>query len=325
MKPETARTGHLRAVDLFAGCGGLTLGFMNAGFDVVAGYDNWQLALDVYEANFSHAAHLFDLGDTAAAAKHIARYRPDAIIGGPPCQDFSIAGKRVEAGRANLTVAFARIVSRVRPLVAVMENVYSIEGSKALARARVVLRRAGYGLTSRIIDASLVGVPQMRRRFFLIAALGLPADAFGSALDEGLSDRPMTVAEALGAKSGMTHYYAHPRSYKRRAVFSIHEPSATIRRVNRPIPESYTRHPADKAAVSRRVRALTFEERCRLQTFPAGFVFGGSRSQQEHLMANAVPVKLAQYVAGRVASVLEAGSTRNLRTRRRGAARKAVA
>lgn len=287
----------LRTVDLFSGCGGLSRGFANAGFDVVAAYDNWELARRVYQANFKHDHHLFDLSKPQSAAAHIHAYEPDCVIGGPPCQDFSIAGKRVESGRASLTVAFAKTVVLVRPRIVVMENVYNIEKSKSLERALGILREAGYGLTSRVIDASYAGVPQMRRRYFLIGVMGAPDDALGDRLDAGLADKPMTVADHFGGRLGVEHYYAHPRNYKRRAVFSIHEPSATIRRVNRPIPANYVRHPADKAPVGRKVRALTTGERAEIQTFPRDFVFLGSPSQQEHLIANAVPVKLAEYVA----------------------------
>lgn len=306
MRNRPARGRNLRTVDLFAGCGGLSRGFSNAGFDVIAAYDNWKLALSVYRKNFDHDVHLFDLSDVREAARHIARYAPDAIIGGPPCQDFSISGKRVESDRASLTVAFARIAALVSPRLVVMENVYNIEKSKSLGIAKGILADAGYGITTRIIDASLTGVPQMRRRFFLIAGKGFGNEAFGEALDGNLADRPMTVADYFGDELGITHYYAHPRNYERRAVFSVDEPSATIRRVNRPIPKNYVRHPADKAAVTNTVRILTTEERSRIQTFPKGFVFCGSKSEQEHLIANAVPVQLARYVAEQVAGVVGA-------------------
>jgi DNA (cytosine-5)-methyltransferase 1 len=287
----------LTVVDLFSGCGGLSLGFANAGFKVVAAYDNWELARRVYQANFRHDHHLFDLSQARRAAEHIRTYEPDCIIGGPPCQDFSIAGKRVESGRASLTVAFAKTVELVRPRIMVMENVYNIEKSTSLVAALAILRGAGYGLTSRVIDASYVGVPQMRRRYFLVGVMGASDDSMGRRLDDGLAERPMTVADQFAGRLDIEHYYAHPRNYERRAVFSIHEPSATIRRVNRPVPANYVRHPADKAPISRNVRALTTRERAEIQTFPREFVFLGSPSQQEHLIANAVPVKLAEYVA----------------------------
>jgi DNA (cytosine-5)-methyltransferase 1 len=295
---------QLRTVDLFSGCGGLSLGFAQADFDIVAAYDNWPLAARVYRQNFSHPVHLFDLANVPAAVRQLKKDSPDVIIGGPPCQDFSIAGKRIEARRASLTVAFAKICCGLKAGIAVMENVYNIEKSQTLAQAKRIFKRAGYGLTTQVIDASLAGVPQMRRRLFLIAQLGGSDDFFKEELHRRLAATQMTVADYFGERLGVQYYYAHPRSYKRRAVFSIHEPSATIRRVNRPIPKTYVRHPADKAAISRAVRVLTTSERAELQTFPRDFVFLGSPSEQEHLIANAVPVKLAQFVANTIADVL---------------------
>ena len=192
-----------------------------------------------------------------------------------------------------------------------MENVYNIEKSKSLAAALAILRGAGYGLTSRVIDASYVGVPQMRRRYFLVGGVGWPDDSFGGRLDAGLADKRLTVADHFAGRLGIEHYYAHPRNYERRAVFSIHEPSATIRRVNRPIPANYVRHPADKAPVGQKTRSLTTGERAEIQTFPSQFVFLGSPSQQEHLIANAVPVKLAEYVARCVLDGLGDGEKRS--------------
>jgi DNA (cytosine-5)-methyltransferase 1 len=302
--------GRLRTVDLFSGCGGLSLGFSRAGFEVVAAYDNWPLAVKVYRQNFPHPVHVIDLGNVPAAIKQIRRESPDLIIGGPPCQDFSIAGKRVESRRASLTVAFAKICCGARVPIAVMENVYNIEKSRALAQAKRIFKKAGYGLTAQVIDASLAGVPQMRRRLFLIAHLGGTDDHFKQELVRRLADKPMTVADHFGKRLGVQYYYAHPRNYKRRAVFSVHEPSATIRRVNRPIPKTYVRHPADKARISKAVRVLTTAERAEIQTFPRDFIFLGSPSQQEHLVANAVPVQLAFFVAKTIADVLGAASQR---------------
>ena len=295
----------MKTVDLFSGCGGMSLGFQNAGFNIVAAYDTWELANTVYSANFKHAVHSLDLSDVEVCAKQIKqRYAPRAIIGGPPCQDFSIAGKRKESQRANLTVSFAEIVCAVRPKLVVMENVYSIADSASLKNAILVLKKNGYGITTRIIDASLTRVPQRRKRFFLIGLAGGPDDFFGSALDSGLAKRPMTVREYFGKPLNISYYYAHPRNYKRRGIFSVDEPSSTIRRVNRPIPANYKKHPADKVGVFKGLRPLTTAERSRIQTFPGNFKFQGTPSQIEHLIGNAVPVTLAEYVASQIKKTL---------------------
>ena len=93
----------INAVDLFAGCGGLSLGFQNAGINIMAAFEFWDKAADCYEKNFDHPVMRIDLSDVENAVETILPYKPELIIGGPPCQDFSHAGKRIEAGRASLT------------------------------------------------------------------------------------------------------------------------------------------------------------------------------------------------------------------------------
>ena len=168
-----------------------------------------------------------------------------------------------------------------------------------------ILSDDGYGLSSTVLDASRCGVPQKRRRFFLVAKLGEKDGFFDEAFKAGLADRPMTVRDYLGDKLGTQYYYMHPRSYNRRAVFSVDEPSATIRGINRPIPENYKRHHGDKADVSEGVRALTTRERGYLQTFPDEFVFVGAKTDVELAIGNAVPPNLACYVASAIESYEE--------------------
>ena len=93
----------MKAVDLFAGCGGMSLGFQNAGFNIVAAFEFWDIAAECYEKNFNHPVFRTDLSDVDLAIKQISAFSPDLIIGGPPCQDFSHAGKRIESSRASLT------------------------------------------------------------------------------------------------------------------------------------------------------------------------------------------------------------------------------
>ena len=79
----------MKIVDLFCGCGGLSLGFQNAGFKIVAAYDKWQAALSVYQKNFEHECKMLDLSNIKDSVAEIESKHPDMIIGGPPCQDFS--------------------------------------------------------------------------------------------------------------------------------------------------------------------------------------------------------------------------------------------
>lgn len=287
----------MQAVDLFCGCGGMSMGFQNAGIKVLAGYDNWKPAIELYQKNFSHpviSTNLFD--DEAIDA--IKSLNPDIIIGGPPCQDFSIAGYRIAGERANLTKRYADIIATIAPKWFVMENVYNIVRMPILPKALEVFKAAGYGVTQIVLDASLCGCPQARKRFFAIGCMGEADDFLLDILNSHLADHHMTVREYMGDKLDTEYYYMHPRSYNRRAVFSVDEPSSTIRGVNRPIPSTYTKHPADKIDVSSgKVRALTTRERSYIQTFPEDYVFIGNKTSVEQAIGNAVPVKLAEYVA----------------------------
>lgn len=286
-----------RLVDLFCGCGGMSLGFQEAGFDVIEAFDNWQPALDTYASNFNHPVTAMDLSDDESVSDYIANLHPDIIIGGPPCQDFSIAGKREFRGkRANLTLAYARTIQTVRPRWFVMENVYNIQKSPIFQEAIEIFKNAGYGLTIRILDASLMGAPQARKRCFVIGKQGAEDNFISDAINSNLAKKPMTLRAYLGDSLGTEYYYMHPRSYNRRAIFSIDEPSSTIRGVNRPMPATYNFHPADKCTDISKIRPLTSAERSYIQTFPKGYVFKGSSAQIEQQIGNAVPVKMAKFV-----------------------------
>ena len=289
----------MRVVDLFSGCGGMSLGFQQAGFDVVAAFDNWDPAIAIYRSNFNHPIYKKDLSNEDARPI-IKQLKPDVIIGGPPCQDYSIAGKREMGDRANLTIEFAQIVAEIKPNWVVFENVYNIERFPTLPKLKQILQKAGYGLSSKVLDASRCGVPQKRMRFFLVGKLGESDGFFDDYMIFGQAKEPMTVRDYLGDKLNTQFYYMHPRSYNRRAVFSIDEPSATIRGINRPIPSNYKKHHADKADIADGVRALTTRERGYLQTFPDTFHLPGAKTDVELAIGNAVPPALAKYVAERI-------------------------
>jgi len=289
----------MRAIDLFAGCGGLTLGLQNAGFKVVLGVDNWQPVVEIYKMNFSHPILNLNLSDVDKSVEILSKYKPDIIAGGPPCQDFSSAGKRNEdLGRADLTVSFAKIVTAVRPGYFIMENVDRIVKSGRYRNAIEVFKKAGYGLTVKTLDASLCGVPQKRKRHFVIGSLNHDDNFLLNYLEKNLSNKFMTLRDYLGNKLRTKHYYRHPRNYNRRGIFSIDEPSPTVRGVNRPIPSGYHGHKRDSTSDLSEVRPLTTKERSFIQTFPENFQLVGSKSDVEQAIGNAVPVKLAEYVGG---------------------------
>lgn len=289
----------MRVVDLFCGGGGLSYGLEQAGHKVVAAYDWWQPALDFYNRNIpSHHAYKLDLSNVAQSVAEISRWKPEMIVGGPPCQDFSSAGKRDEnGGRASLTTAYAQIVATVKPKMLVMENVGRAIKTKVYRRALRMLKEVGYELAVAVLDASLCGVPQTRRRIVVVGGLGISVSDIIAIYRQNQSHKPMTVRDYLGDELELDYYYRHPRSYARRGVFSVDEPSPTIRGVNRPIPLGYPGHEGDAVSISTPgLRPLTTRERSRIQTFPATWDLCGRKSDVEQIIGNAVPCALGRFI-----------------------------
>lgn len=294
-----------RTVDLFAGCGGLSLGFQQAGFCIVAAFEWWDAAIKCYEQNFDHPVFKCDLSDIEQCTPFIQGFKPELIIGGPPCQDFSSAGKREEKERANLTVCYAEIITKILPPVFVMENVDRAKDSKAFAMAEKIYKNAGYGLTKILLNASLCGVPQRRKRFFCIGILNGKDNQLLDSIRSDLTMNETTLREYFADSLGFEYFYRHPRNYNRRAVFSIDEPAPTMRGVNRPIPKGYTGHPDDACPLGPKVHALTTRDRALIQTFPANFIWEGSKTDCEQMIGNAVPVGLARFVASHVMELFQ--------------------
>lgn len=136
-----------------------------------------------------------------------------------------------------------------------------------------------------------------QKTFFLLGEFNEINNTIDCFLQKNIEKKAMTVHDYLGDSLATEYYYRHPRSYQRRGIFSIYEPSPTIRGVNRPIPPNYQFHSGDAIKDLSKVRPLTTKERALIQTFPDDFVFLGTKSNMEQIIGNAVPVKLAEYVA----------------------------
>lgn len=294
----------LNVIDLFCGCGGLSLGFTRAGFNVVGAYDCWDIALDCYNLNFDHKATNLDLSCVDEVIKTVKKKDFLMIIGGPPCQDFSSAGIRKENKRAELTKSFASIIAECRPKFFLMENVDPAKKSIAYLQAKEIFEHSGYGLTELSLDASYFGVPQRRRRFIVIGGLGEKQDFIRDIVLAKKTEFALTVKEKY-PDFDVDYYYRHPRSYSRRGIFSIAEPSPTIRGVNRPIPSNYKFHRGDKTT-GKDVRALTSFERALIQTFPKDYKWPTvSKQTLDQLIGNAVPVEFAKTLAQSIREYIE--------------------
>lgn len=287
----------LKVIDLFCGCGGLSLGFQNAGYNIVAAFDYWDVALNIYKKNFTHPVYKRDLSDLTDLSD-LETLQPDIIIGGPPCQDYSTAGHRDETrGRAALSISYAHIIEQLRPQFFLMENVAVIEKSQTLKVVNQIFKDAGYGLTQLTIDASKCGVPQIRKRHITFGVLGGRDNDAMDIFNRNQSEKRLTLRDYFGKSLGFEYYFRVPTSYKRRGIYSIDEPSMTIRGVDRPVPKGYKGHPADPVPVSSDIRSLTPQERSWIQTFPKDFIWEGSKTNINQAIGNAVPVKLGEYIA----------------------------
>ena len=301
-------------IDLFCGCGGLSKGFELAGFNIVAAFDSWQSAITCYNANFEHNAYNLDLANVTESINTIAPYAPTMIIGGPPCQEFSNAGRREEGDLADLTYKYARIITGLHPQYFVMENVPRVKNSNAYKRARELYKEHNYGLTEVVLDASRCGVPQHRNRFFCIGALNEPDGFLDERIFSNYIGEETTVADYFAEHNielGIDAYYRHPTTYSRRAIFGTNEVAPTIRGVNRPKPSTYKHHPKDAVSANemKNVTQLSFQQRTIIQTFPQNYRFDNlqiSHGDLEQMVGNAVPVELAHFIADRIQEHIQA-------------------
>lgn len=228
----------------------MSLGLKQVGFDIVAAFDAWPVAVENYNRNIGSHAQVRDLGDLLGIVPELLRLSPDMIAGGPPCTDYSSAGRREEGDNAKLTLAFAILVATVRPAWFLMENVTNIVKSETWVAARQVLKAAGYGLTESRIDASRYGVPQSRRRLFVLGRQGERDGFLASAIAAAGSVRPMTIRDLFGAETPSAMFFPATPS-ARRSVWEGDEAAPTIRKRNiRSIPVSHRPHPEDTALIA---------------------------------------------------------------------------
>ena len=199
-------------IDLFCGAGGFSKGFEEAGFNIRFGIDFWNDATITYKHNFPNAVVLNEditkiTGKDILEATKMPAEEVDVIIGGPPCQGFSVSGKRmIDDERNVLYKSFVSIVSELKPKVFVMENVPGLVrlfGGKVAEQVQEDFTNIGYEVKMQILSADNFGVPQQRKRVFFI---GLNKDKFADPTiykypsithGKGLSFSPITTKDAI--------------------------------------------------------------------------------------------------------------------------------
>ncbi len=162
-------------LDLFCGCGGMSTGFENAGYNILLGIDIWKDALITFQNNHRNSRILCaDISNISGndVENIIGNNTIDVIIGGPPCQGFSIAGKRMlDDERNKLYKGFVRLVAYFKPRAFVLENVPNIFSiGNGIIKENIIqeFENLGYNVSTKVLIASDYGVPQNRRRAIFI-------------------------------------------------------------------------------------------------------------------------------------------------------------
>ena len=318
----------LRYIDLFSGAGGFSLGFDNQGFQNVFSIDIEPSFCKTYKHNFpKHQLIEKDICDLSdSEIKYLKEFDEiDVVIGGPPCQGFSIAGnigrKFLDDPRNRLYKEFVRVVKVIKPKFFVMENVARLYTHKNGETRKEILRDfedLGYKVDCMILNSADYGVPQVRKRAIFI----------GSASHQNIEFPPkeveayVSVKEALslypklksGEESSFPNHIAMSHSVQMLNKMSYISDGGNRNEI--PInlrPKSgdirkYIKYASDKPAVCvtgdmRKIfhyeqnRALTVRELAKLQSFPDDFIFKGKRISQQQQVGNSVPPKMAEAIA----------------------------
>lgn len=286
----------MRVIDLFCGAGGFSEGFRQAGFDILAGYDNDRKAQECYGSNLDAPCFLADLSDTGGAIYHAGQWRAQVVIGGPPCQDFSTAGNRQEGKKAALTPAFAAIAGSIGPQVIVMENVPAARHSGAYCEALDILERHGYHLEICIINAADCGMAQRRKRLFTFGLRQPPMVDLSGTLTRPWQPRTIRDVLTVAGTLDTEHVFFHPARNHRRGVFSVDGLAPVIRANQRRAHPKYIPCPNDSADPSE-ARKLTVDELAALQGFPPNWYWPGPKTADYTLVGNAVPPPVARRIA----------------------------
>ena len=213
----------MKVLDLFCGCGGLILGFEQAGFEIIGGIDINPDAIATFQLNFPHAAAIqgdLEMLSIEAIQEHIPHLaKVEVLIGGPPCQGFSSANRwthESEDVRNRLFFEFVALADYIQPKAILIENVRGIitkDNGYAKDRIYQIFQERGYNVCHRVLNASHYGVPQNRHRNFFV--MTKKSDFNFDTLVE--SESTPTVGEALremyvfeSATETDTHVFANP-------------------------------------------------------------------------------------------------------------------
>lgn len=289
-------------IDLCSGCGGLSLAALQSGCNMLFGVDTDAVSRRSYADNLGVQALDIDLSRrdaprrVAHAARQMTRENVDLVVGGTPCQDYSICGRGVEGQRASVTPVFARIVHRVAPTYFVMENVPNAANKDSFLKAKNMLSLA-YHVRAVKLDASLYGVAQKRLRTFLVGSrrpLNAVGRDFADRLAKAASRVPMFISQVVRTEKPFLYWEA--QAPDNRHIWPVTGPSPTILAAaghRAHLPKNYQPNRKDATLDMSQVQALDFPIAKAVQGFPDAFSFDGvPHVEAWRLVGNAVPPPL---------------------------------
>jgi len=317
-----------KLISLFSGAGGLDLGFQKVGFDIIWANENDKTIWETYKHNhpktFLDTRSIIDIKNSEIP-------ECDGIIGGPPCQSWSLAGSKkgkrgISDKRGKLIYEYLRIVRAKKPSFFVFENVAGImspSNQEEFTKFRKKLENLDYNVAYQNLNAKDYGVPQDRKRVFL---LGIKKD-----LKTRFNFNKISKIKKLTSLNDCIHdlqsidfnstqianheYYEggfSPIYMSRNRVRSWQEVSFTIQASGRHSPLHPSAFPMIKKSTDcftftkKNIRRLTVRECARIQTFPDSFIFKHQNINDGYKMVgNAVPVLLAHKIANELKKILE--------------------
>ena len=319
---------EINYIDLFSGAGGMSLGFDQAGFNNIFSVDIEPSFCETYKTNFpKHNLIQKDISKLSneEIKSLIGNQIIDVIIGGPPCQGFSMAGnigrKFIDDSRNQLFREFARIVEIVQPSYFVMENVARLfTHNKGETKKEIIelFKKMNYNVDCKVVNTADFGIPQVRNRVLFI----------GNRISNNIVfptktvDKPISIKEAIdklpklksGEKSKIPNHISMKHSEQMLEKMKYVSDGGNRNEIPELIrPKSgdvrkYIRYKSTEPAVCvtgdmRKIfhysqnRALTVRELATLQTFPLDFIFKGSTISQQQQVGNSVPPILAKEIA----------------------------
>ena len=320
-------TYHLNVLDLFCGCGGMSKGLEEAGLNIVAGIDIWDKAIDSYKQNFNHLSVCNDISKLSPSSfcekYNIDNQDIDVIVGGPPCQGFSIAGKRdVKDPRNSLFMEYVKYLNYFRPKAFIMENVIGILSMKNASNIKVIdiimeELNNNYNCIICKLYASDFEVPQNRRRVIIIGVRKdlniIPTEPKPILTKENRI--PVSTILQPKEEVDIKNYLSERalngiKAKKERAKKNGNGFGAQFLKMDKPsytIPARYWKDGYDAlvAYSETEIRRLTILELKRIQSFSDDFVLVGNKKEQIMQIGNAVATRFAYHLGKHLISILQ--------------------